>query len=106
MPLSTQLKKRFRTIGHKLKPVVTVAENGVSDNVVTEINRALEDHELIKIKLVVMDREDKSVLTDEIIESTQAELVHTIGNVVLIYRAAEKQKEKLSNIVRYQHLSS
>lgn len=106
MPLSTQLKKRFRTIGHKLKPVVTVAEKGVSENVLAEINRALEDHELIKIKLVVMDREDKAVLAKAIIEPTLAELVHTIGNVILIYRAAQKPKEKLSNVIRYQHLSN
>ncbi|MDP4918106.1 MAG: YhbY family RNA-binding protein, partial [Haliea sp.] len=38
--------KQLRAIGHKLKPVVTVAGNGLSDNVLQEVQRALGDHEL------------------------------------------------------------
>ena len=45
--------KQLRTIGHKLKPIVTVAGNGITDGVVNELERALTDHELIKIKLAV-----------------------------------------------------
>ena len=48
--------KQLRAIGHKLKPVVTVAGNGLSDNVLQEIQRALADHELIKIKVSDGDR--------------------------------------------------
>ena len=50
MALSQDRKKALRTIGHKLNPIVTVAGNGLSENVLIEIDRALEDHELIKIK--------------------------------------------------------
>ena len=45
--------KQLRAIGHKLKPLVTVAGNGLSENVVAELERALSDHELIKVKLAV-----------------------------------------------------
>ena len=45
--------KQLRAIGHKLKPVVTIAGNGLSEGVITELDRALQDHELIKIKLAV-----------------------------------------------------
>ena len=48
--------RQLRAIGHKLKPVVTVAGNGLSDAVRLELDRALEDHELIKVKLAVGDR--------------------------------------------------
>ena len=47
--LTSKEKKRFRAIGHTLNPVVTIAGNGFSDGVKAEIERALEDHELIKL---------------------------------------------------------
>ncbi len=52
METETQMSKRdtkqLRAIGHKLKPVVTVAGKGLSETVRLEIERALTDHELIK----------------------------------------------------------
>ena len=48
MSLSQAQKKAFRSIGHHLNPVVTVSENGVSENLLAELSRALNDvfHEL------------------------------------------------------------
>ena len=48
--LSSKEKKRLRAIGHTLNPIVTIAGNGFSDGVKAEIERALKDHELIKLK--------------------------------------------------------
>ena len=45
--LTPKQKKRFRAIGHTLRPVVTIAEKGLTASVNGEINRALNDHELI-----------------------------------------------------------
>ena len=53
MPLSTALKKQYRTIGHNLNPIVTIAGNGLSEPVLAELDRALDDHELIKVKLAI-----------------------------------------------------
>ncbi len=43
--------RQLRAIGHKLKPVVTVAQNGISEGILLELQRALTDHELIKVKI-------------------------------------------------------
>ena len=100
MTLSTDQKKSLRTIGHKLNPIITVAGKGITDNINEEIERALNDHELIKIKLICDDRDDKPVLTQTICNEHGAELVQTIGHVILIYRKAAKQNKNLSNLVR------
>ncbi len=100
MTLSTDQKKSLRSIGHKLNPIITVAGKGITDNINDEIERALNDHELIKIKLICDDREDKPVLTQTICNEHGAELVQTIGHVILIYRKAAKQNKNLSNLVR------
>ena len=92
--------RRFRAIGHKLKPVVTIADKGLSEGVVAELNRALSAHELIKVKIPAGENADKKLLVDEICKLCEASCVQTIGNVVLLYRAAEKPDPKLSNLRR------
>ena len=92
--------KHLRTLGHKLKPVVTVAGNGLSDNVIMEIDAALSRHELIKVKLAVGDREAKSAVTQEVCERTNCKVVQSIGNIILIMRRAPKPDPKLSNLIR------
>ena len=100
MPLAQDQKKRFRQIGHHLKPVVMVADKGLTNNVLSELERALEDHELIKVKLAVLDRDDKQALIEAICKNSNAELVQAIGKIALLYRAAKKPNLKLSNILR------
>lgn len=100
MIISNVDKKKFRAIGHKLKPIVMIAQNGLSENVGVELNRALEDHELIKIKIAAGEREDKKALTLEICKEFKAECVQSIGNIVLLYRQAKRQDPKLSNLKR------
>lgn len=89
--------KQMRTIGHNLKPVVMVGDNGFSEGVVNELKRALSDHELIKVKLNV---EDKKQAIIELCETTNAELVQAIGKVALIYLHNPKANPKLSNLAK------
>lgn len=100
MSLNAAKKKHFRTIGHNLKPVVMVADKGLTDGVVEETLRALNDHELIKVKFAVGDREVKQQLMKELVETVEAEMVQTIGKIALIYKAAEKPNPLLSNLLR------
>ena len=98
--LTSKQKKRFRTIGHALKPVVTISSNAISLGVNTEIERALKDHELIKIKILAEDRALKKDLIQIIINEHNSNLIQLIGNIALIYRAAKKPNPALSNVIR------
>ena len=92
--------KQHRAIGHKLKPIVTVAGKGLTETVLAEIDRALTDHELIKVKLAVGDREARAAVTEEICNSSGAELVQSTGNIILILRRTAKPDPRLSNLLR------
>ncbi|MBE8716875.1 YhbY family RNA-binding protein [Cellvibrio polysaccharolyticus] len=100
MPLSADRKKQFRTIGHQLNPIVTIAGNGLSEGVRQELNRALDDHELIKVKLAVTDRDERKALIAELQKLPALEIVQEIGKVVILYRQNKKANPKLSNIQR------
>jgi len=100
MTASNAEKKKFRTIGHQLHPVVIIAQKGLTENIKEEIERALTEHELIKIKLLTATRQAKKDLAEEICSIFKAECIQSIGHVILIYRAAKKPDPKLSNILR------
>lgn len=99
MSSDNQSRKRYRSIGHKLNPVVTVKE--FSEGVKAEIDRALSDHELIKIKVLAEDREQKKTLLDRICTELNAELIQQTGHVALILRPAKKPNPALSNLQRH-----
>ena len=101
--LSIQERKRLRQIGHALNPVVMVGSQGLTENVIEETNRALNDHELIKVKVAGEDREERAAIIAEIASTTGAEIVQTIGKIALLYKKAAKQNAKLSNLVRFAH---
>lgn len=95
---SNEIKKRYRQIGHNLNPIVTIAGKGLSENVLAELDRALEDHELIKVKFAITDREARSQLINEMCSLMNASLIQEIGKVALIFRAAKKSKPHTSNL--------
>lgn len=98
--LSASDKKHLRSIGHKLNPVVMIGDRGYSEAVDLEVERALNDHELIKVKINVGEPAERKELITEMCEARQATLVQAIGKIALIYRAAAKPNPKLSNLQR------
>jgi len=100
MPISAERKKQFRTIGHKLNPIVTIAGKGLSEGVLLELNRALDDHELIKVKLGLAERDERKELVAELEALPNVEIIQEIGKVVILYRGNKNANPKLSNLRR------
>lgn len=98
--LDTATRKRLRAIAHHLSPVISIGDGGVSSGVVEETNRALRDHELIKIKIHAEDRDDRKALGEALCEETGAVLVQKIGKTLVVYRANPDANPKLSNLSR------
>ena len=90
MSLTESQCKHLRGRGHGLKTVVLVGSGGLNDRVLAEINSTLERHELIKVRVRSDDRDARDALIRQLVSGSAAELVQRIGNVALLYRAAEK----------------
>ena len=99
-PTSKELRQ-LRALAHKLRPVVTIAGKGLSDTVLEELDRALNDHELIKVKVAVGDREQRESVVAEVCERSSAVLVQRIGNIATLLRANPQADPKKSNLHRY-----
>lgn len=87
MPELNEAQKRYlRGLAHQIKPVVLMGANGLTSAVLAEIERALNDHELVKVKLNAGDRDQRTRDVALIREETGADLVQRIGNTACLYR--------------------
>ena len=84
--LSERQRKHLRALAHALKPVVRLGNAGLTAAVTAEATRALEDHELIKVKGPGGDRTRRDELFAGLARGTSSALVHRIGNVAVLYR--------------------
>lgn len=86
MPLNNKQIRFLRAQAHSLKPVVLIGNAGLTDNVINEIHIALEDHELIKVRVNTDDRDDKKAMIEKISRQTESEHVQSIGHIGIFYR--------------------
>lgn len=83
-------KKKLKAQAHPLNPVVIIGQAGLTPAVIKEINLALDAHELIKVKIRA-ERDERSVIRDNICAETQAELIQSIGQIAVLYRKNPKK---------------
>jgi RNA-binding protein len=86
MELSERQRKYLRGLGHALNPVILVGSSGMSAGVVAETKRALNDHELIKVKFRGAERAARDAGLTELATATESTLVHRIGHTALYYK--------------------
>ena len=95
------MKKAFRGVAHHLDPVVSVSDRGLSDGIIAETERALMDHELIKVKVDALQKSDRLAITTALAKQTQATVIQNIGKVAVLYRKNQRVNPKLSNVSRF-----
>jgi RNA-binding protein len=84
--LSDAQRKYLRRLGHDRNPVVLIGNPGLSPSLVAEMDRALSDHELVKVRARVGDRDVRDEMLAELATATRSEVVQRIGHVALYYR--------------------
>ena len=90
MTLSANQRRYLRQLAHPLKPVVMVGAKGVTEAVCKELDLALNQHELLKVKLAG-DRDERAAELDKLLEATGAQSVQMIGHVASLYRPHPEQ---------------
>lgn len=85
-PLTGRQKRHLRALAHHLEPLVQLGKEGVSEAVVAAADAALTDHELIKVRLPQIDREERAEMAAELERETGAALAGVTGRVAIYYR--------------------
>lgn len=86
MALTSSQTRYLRGLAHSMKPVVLLGGKGVTPGVLAELEQALDDHELIKVRLSGDDRAARRVEIEKLVVASRAEAVQTIGRVTVLYR--------------------
>jgi len=84
--LSEKQKKHLRRLAHPMSPLVMLGNAGLTDGVVNELDRALNDHELVKVAARVGDRVSRDAALGDLALRTSSEIVQRIGRIGLFYR--------------------
>lgn len=84
--LSADERRALRARAHALHPTVIIGDAGLSPAVMTEIDRSLRSHELIKVKVAGDERERRESLLAEICDALSAAPVQHIGKILVLYR--------------------
>lgn len=91
--LTPRQKKHLRARAHDLKPVAYVGHNGLSEAVMRDINRSLDDHELIKVRFTDY-KDEKEALAKDIADKTGAALVGITGHLACLYRRSRLEHKQ------------
>ncbi len=83
---SGKLRTRLRSAGHHLAPVVQVGKDGVTAGVLQQVDRALLDHELIKVKIGTESPEDRFEAAERLGAESGAAVAQILGRTILLYR--------------------
>lgn len=86
MTLTEKQKKFLRRSAHGLSPSVSIGVAGLSTSVLEELDRTLEQKELIKIKVRAGSRASRDDTIDEAAERSGATIVMRVGHTAVLYR--------------------
>lgn len=86
-------RQALKARAHRLNPVVLIGEAGLAPAVLAEIDRALQAHELIKIRVMGAERGARDALLDRVCAATGAAPVQHIGKILVVYRERPPEEQ-------------
>ena len=91
--IDSALRQDLRAQAHHLNAVILIGQHGLTPAIITEIDRALNAHELIKIKWKDSEKDDRAQALDTLCQTLQAEPIAHIGKQLIIWRANPQQEK-------------
>ena len=93
LTLEQDLRLTLKAQAHALDPVVLLGSAGLTDAVLAEVDRALQAHCLIKVRVPLDDRIEREAIFTGIAERLGAARVQSIGKLVVLYRPPPPDEE-------------
>lgn len=86
LTLTRDERLELRARAHPLNPTVLLGNQGLTEAVMKEIDRALAAHELIKVRVPGDDREQREAIYQAVADALDAGRVQAIGKLLVLYR--------------------
>jgi putative YhbY family RNA-binding protein len=92
--LTPAQRKVHRAEAHHLDPVVLVGGDGLTANVIKEIDSALNAHGLIKVRVFSDDRVAREAMLQQLTTDLSAAPIQHIGKLLVLWRPLPDKAEK------------
>ena len=93
--MTSKQRAYLKSLASNISAIFQIGKSGISENLINQLNDALEARELIKITVLETAPEAVKDLGNQLSEKTNSTLVQTIGNKIVLYT----QKKKDSKII-------
>ncbi|HKA13905.1 MAG TPA: ribosome assembly RNA-binding protein YhbY [Myxococcota bacterium] len=97
-------RRHLRRLAHALDPVVQVGAAGVTPGVVSALDRALGDHELVKVR-VARERGERRAIAEALARETRSAVAGLVGHVAVLYRPAREPERRRIVLPSARHRS-
>jgi RNA-binding protein len=95
MELTSKQRAQLRGLANTIDTIVQVGKDGIGENLIKQVDEALEARELIKGRVLDNNIEyDARLAAEELAKATRSEVVQVIGTKFVIYRFSEKLQEQ------------
>lgn len=100
MAITGKQVRQLRSMANALKPSVIIGKEGVTANVMKQVNEGLEAHELIKVSVLCDSGSQAAAAGQEVAEQAEAELIQVIGKRVVLYRETSREDVEKIQLVQ------
>ena len=88
--MTSKQRAYLRGLANKIDAIFQIGKNGINDNLIKQLDDALEARELIKITTLETAPDSAKNLSFEIAERTNSIVVQVIGNKITLFRQRTK----------------
>lgn len=91
--MTSKERAALRAKANPLEPIFQIGKDGISDNLISQIDDALDVRELLKVRVHLETApENPREFADRLAEKLDAEVIQVIGGVIVLYRKTDKEK--------------
>lgn len=88
--MTSKQRAYLRSLSNGIQPIFQIGKSGISENLIKQLNDALEARELIKITVLENAPESIKELAEDVSMQTESVLVQRMGNKITLYRPKKK----------------
>ena len=83
----------LRSLANSIEPILQVGKSGINNNLIKQVDDALEARELIKITVLETAPEDAKDVAAKLANSTNSVVVQVLGRKITLYRKRVKDSK-------------
>ena len=105
MELTSKQRAQLRGLASALDTIVHVGKDGIGDNLIKQVDDALEARELIKGRVLENSMYTAREAAEELAVAARCEVVQVIGSKFVLYRQQHNKDKRKIELVRDRNKS-